>query len=80
VYLARDIATSRQMACKIVDIDAAAKQLTETSEVDVVGEQWHDWDRRLARGRDLAMREIRILSKLSHVRVNLQSSSHTNTI
>jgi hypothetical protein len=45
----------------------AAHKLTEVSISDVAGEEWHERIHRIARGRELVMREIRILSKLSHV-------------
>jgi serine/threonine protein kinase len=67
VYLAKEEATSRQLACKIVDLDVAAHKLTEVSASGVAGEEWHERIRRVARGKELVMREVRILSKLSHV-------------
>ena len=67
VYLANEVATSRQVACKIVDIDLAADQLTNESGSDVLVEGWNERLRRLARGKELVMREVRILSRLSHV-------------
>lgn len=53
------------MACKIVDLDVAAHRLTEDSVSEIVGEAWNERVRRVARGRELVMREIKILSKLS---------------
>jgi hypothetical protein len=67
------------MACKIVDVDAAAHSLTEDSVSDVVGEAWNDRVRRVARGREPVMREVKILSKLSHVRSQTPCSSNTDT-
>ncbi len=67
VYLAKEASTSRQMACKIVDMDVVAHKLTEVSVSDVAAEEWHERIRRVARGRELVLREIRILSDLSHV-------------
>ncbi len=57
------------MACKIVDLDEAAHKLTESSGSGAAGEGWNEQIRRLARGKELVMREIRILSKLSHVSI-----------
>lgn len=79
VYLAMEVATSRQVACKIVDLDAAAHQLTELSVSDIAREDWHEGVRRLTRGKELVMREVKILSKLSHVGLDLRSLSQTNT-
>jgi serine/threonine protein kinase len=67
VYLANEVATSRQIACKIIDIDQAADQLTNEFGSDVVLEGWNERLRRLTRGKELVMREVRILSRLSHV-------------
>jgi serine/threonine protein kinase len=79
VYLANEVATSRQIACKIIDIDQAADQLTNESGSDVVLEGWNERLRRLARGKELVMREVRILSRLSHVCIsNLQFLSYTD--
>jgi hypothetical protein len=57
------------MACKIVDLDVAANKLTEVPVSNVAEEEWQERVHRIARGRKLVMREIRILSKLSHVRM-----------
>jgi hypothetical protein len=67
------------MACKIVDLDVAAHRLTENSVSEIVGEAWNERVRRVARGRELVMREIKILSKLSHVSSQTPSSSNTDT-
>jgi hypothetical protein len=61
------------MACKIVDLDVAANRLTD-GPISNVGEERYERVRRIARGRELVMREIRILSKLSHVRIDRQFS------
>ncbi len=79
VYLANEVATSRQIACKIVDIDIAADQLTHESGSDIFVEGSNERLRRLARGKELVMREVRILSRLSHVCIsNLQILSYAD--
>ncbi len=67
VFLAKEAATSKQMACKIVNLKEAAKQLAEntasgTPEICRKGVFRHTVD-----GTSLVMREIQILVKLSHV-------------
>lgn len=77
--MANEVETSRQIACKIVDIGLAADQLTHESGSDIVVEGWNERLRRLARGKELVMREVRILSRLSHVCIsNLQFLSYTD--
>jgi hypothetical protein len=67
------------MACKIVDLDEAAHKRTEDSGSDAASEGWNERVRRLTHGKELVMREIRILSKLSHVHIaNPQCPSHTD--
>ena len=70
VYLAKEFSTSRQLACKIIELDVAADRITEHSLSKAEGEDWRDRARRVGRGRDLVMREVKILSKLSHVCVS----------
>jgi serine/threonine protein kinase len=79
VYLAQESSTSRQMACKIIDLDVAADRLTERSLSSAKGEDWNRRLRRVAHGRELVMREIKILSKLSHVCIMIpRYLSHTD--
>jgi hypothetical protein len=80
VYLTKEVATSRQIACKIVDLDEAAHKRTEGSGSDAAGEGWNERVRRPTHGKELVLREIRILSKLSHVRIaKPQCLSYTDT-
>ena len=68
------------MACKIIELDEAADRLTERSLSNVKGENRREKLRRVAHGRDLVMREVKILSKLSHVSImNFHCSSYTDT-
>ncbi|TQS35838.1 hypothetical protein Golomagni_03730 [Golovinomyces magnicellulatus] len=67
VFLAQDLVTSRQLACKIVDLSEAAYEITETIQSDPLGQRWINKFHKDRDGKRLVMREIRILSKLSHV-------------
>ena len=62
VYLAKEVASSSQLACKIVNLPSAIHKLATS--VD-------SWSERAKEAKDLrrkALREIGILSKISHVR------------
>jgi hypothetical protein len=67
VYLAKEVITLRQVACKIVDLNNAAKQLTEGSSLLNPGEAWRRGYARAATERERVKREIEILATLSHV-------------
>jgi hypothetical protein len=58
-----------QMACKIVNLSACAAKHMERRTYAKAGNLFQDQVRRAAEGRKLAMREIKILSQLSHVRI-----------
>jgi hypothetical protein len=68
VYLAQEKATLMQMACKIVNLSACAEKHMERRTYAKAGNLFQDQIRRAAEGRKFAMREIKILSQLSHVR------------
>jgi serine/threonine protein kinase len=68
VYLGQEVAGKKQMACKIVNLNASGEKHMECRSYLKAGDMWHDQLRRAAEGRKIALREIKILSKLSHVR------------
>ena len=78
VYLAEEVGTSTQIACKIVDIDAAANKLADNSTYDPLGEDWSRRARSVARAKQVVMREVRILSKLSHVSIEMSKPLHNS--
>lgn len=78
VYVAQEVATSKQVACKIVNLNASSEKYMERRSQVNPGEMWHDQVRRVAEGRKVTMREIKILSKLSHVRGLFYFISHTD--
>jgi serine/threonine protein kinase len=74
VYLAHEVSTWRQLACKIVELNEAARQLaglhnTSTRDDSLTHDPLRWIEER--RERQKAMREIEILSKLSHVSILL---------
>ncbi|RKF79922.1 Meiosis-specific serine/threonine-protein kinase mek1 [Golovinomyces cichoracearum] len=80
VFLAKDLATSRQLACKIVDLNEAAYEITETIQSDPLGQRWINKFHKDRDGKRLVMREIRILSKLSHPHIiNLKKAFCSDT-
>lgn len=68
VFLANEVSTSRQMACKIVNLDSSVREITGNVTTDIPGRTWLDRIQHAREGRKLVLREIQILSKLSHVR------------
>ncbi|KUJ19885.1 Pkinase-domain-containing protein, partial [Mollisia scopiformis] len=79
VYMATEVETSRQLACKIVDIQQALDGLEEHSSL-AVGKAWHDRVERAGEGLSKVMREIKILSKLSHPNIiDLKKTFCSNT-
>ena len=62
VYLSKEVATSRQVACKVVDLPSAIKKLA-TSE-----NSWSEGAKQAKNMRKKVLQEIGILSKISHVR------------
>jgi len=69
VYLAQEKATLMQMACKIVNLSACGEKYMGRRVSTKAGSLFLDQCRRASEGRKLAMREIKILSQLSHVRI-----------
>jgi serine/threonine protein kinase len=78
VYLANDVLTQKQVACKIVDLRRKAVEPdghgtpldgAHKKEVQAFAEQ----EKGVSQARKKLIREIEILSKLSHVRVNFSS-------
>ena len=64
VYLAKEITTSRQMACKIVELEIGASRIMKSSQdLEMSGLQ----NIKQETGKERIMREIKILAKLSHV-------------
>ncbi len=55
------------MACKIDNLNLATQEIMENAQADLEGRKWLDSVHRASEGRKLVMREIKILSKLSHV-------------
>ncbi|RDL35008.1 uncharacterized protein BP5553_06939 [Venustampulla echinocandica] len=67
VYLAKEVATSRQMACKIVKLDLAGGQKpAKTKPYSNTGDEWQTQALRAKDGREIVMREVKILSRLKH--------------
>ncbi|TVY16057.1 Meiosis-specific serine/threonine-protein kinase mek1 [Lachnellula arida] len=70
VYLAQDLsqdlASKKQVACKIINLKASTEKQMEQRHNLKAGELWHNQLRRATEGRNITLREIRILSKLSH--------------
>lgn len=79
VFLADEIATSKQVACKIVNLNLAAKEITENIQIEANGRNWTDSVFRIREGRKLVMREINILSQLTHVSPSRNSTSYVLT-
>jgi len=64
VYLAKELATSRQVACKIVDLNKAGDDIPDLAET---------WVQHIRRGKEEAIRlhrEIKLLAELNHVRIH----------
>ena len=61
VYLAKEIATSRQVACKIVDLNKTGEESLDFSET------WAERCRRAKEEKDRLFGEIKVLALLSHV-------------
>jgi len=79
VYLANDVLTQKQVACKIVDLRRKAVEPdgydtpldgAHKKEVQAFAEQ----EKGISEARKKQIREIEILSKLSHVRNDFSSS------
>jgi len=65
VYLATEVATTKQVVCKIVDLNKAMQKLSEHPYA--IGEAWEAGLRRASEEKKRVLREIRILARLSHV-------------
>ena len=65
VYLAQEVENAKQVACKIIDIKAAARQLSRPKSSSEG--MWDDEVCMESVARQKVFREIRILAKLSHV-------------
>lgn len=66
VYLAHEVNTQKQVACKIIDLKAAAQQLSRPQTTSA--RMWDDEVVQLENAaRQKVLREIRILAQLSHV-------------
>ncbi|POS85115.1 hypothetical protein EPUL_002782 [Erysiphe pulchra] len=78
VFLAKEKSTSRQLACKIVELDKAADEITKTIQPDPISQRWMNNFHR--DGKNLVLREIDILSKLSHPHIiNLKEAFYSDT-
>ncbi|KAK2628474.1 hypothetical protein QTJ16_001577 [Diplocarpon rosae] len=75
VFLAKEVATSKQVACKIIDFEEAMKNQGAMSQSSLdTGDENH------VITRDKIMREIRILSELSHPHiVNLRKAFYSES-
>jgi hypothetical protein len=68
VYLAKELSTNKQIACKVVDLDIAMRSVAETRpERPVTGVLWKSGVDSARKQRKKVLLEIEILSKLSHV-------------
>jgi hypothetical protein len=61
------VATRKQVACKIIDLNYAAQKLSESQSLLAPGEMWEHGLQHAADERERVLREIRILAQLSHV-------------
>jgi serine/threonine protein kinase len=77
VYLAREVSTTRQVACKIVDLDLAMHQLSSQS-FATAGERWEAGVQAARDERRKMMREIKILAGISHVSCSPQIRTPTH--
>jgi serine/threonine protein kinase len=78
VYLGKELLTTRQTACKIVNVDAAVQELTKYDAYEESSQTWEDSYIRVLDGKKKIMREIRILSKLDHVSTKLYTVLHAS--
>ncbi|KAE8446107.1 hypothetical protein EG329_012478 [Mollisiaceae sp. DMI_Dod_QoI] len=79
VHLATEIGTFKQLACKIINLREAADNLADHSST-VAGKAWYERMERAKEGIKMVMREIQILSKLSHPNiVDLRKTFCSNT-
>jgi len=67
VYLANRVEGLKQLACKIVNLDTSADRLAQNSPEMNNSEAWVDRARQIWDMKKFMMREVKILSKLSHV-------------
>ncbi|RKF53518.1 Meiosis-specific serine/threonine-protein kinase mek1 [Erysiphe neolycopersici] len=80
VFLAKEKSTSRQLACKIVELDKAADEITKTIQPNLINQRWMNNFDRDRDGKKLVLREINILSKLSHPHIiNLKDAFYSDT-
>lgn len=74
VYLAREVATSRQMACKIVKLDlVTGHKPAKTQPCLNIGDEWQTEALRSKDEGGIVMREVNILSRLRHVSIKLDN-------
>ena len=70
MYLAKELATNKQIACKVVDLDIAIRSVSESRpDRCESGALWKSGVESAKRHRKKVLLEIEILSKLSHVSV-----------
>ena len=67
MYLATEIHSEKQVACKIVDLKLAMENLREFDAPRTAGARWASRERLANEQKKRVLREIRILAKLSHV-------------
>jgi len=66
VYLATEATTTKQLACKVIDLELAMKNLSLQSAGNASLQRWES-GMRVAHQKKKILREIKILAKLSHV-------------
>ncbi|KAH8588385.1 kinase-like domain-containing protein [Bisporella sp. PMI_857] len=80
VFLATELDTRKQLACKIIDLERAMKNLGDRSVITSARERWESRIQYTSEQKRRVLREIKILAKLSHPNViNLKKafcSSH----
>jgi serine/threonine protein kinase len=67
VYLGKEVATKKQVACKIINLELAMQQLSDFQSFSTTGKRWEAGLYCAQEEKRRVMREIKILVKLSHV-------------
>jgi serine/threonine protein kinase len=67
VFLATELDTRKQLACKIIDLERAMKNLGDRSVITSARERWESRIQYTSEQKRRVLREIKILAKLSHV-------------